>query len=1219
MRILTLRFKNLNSLTGEWSIDFTHPAYQDTGIFAITGATGAGKSTILDALCLALYGQTPRLGKISKSSNEIMSRQYGECFAEIEFTTTKGTYRCRWGQHRSRKKAKGDLQSPQHEIVDAKDDSVIAHKIKDVLQTVEDVSGMNFDRFTRSMLLAQGGFAAFLQAKPDERAPLLEQITGTKIYSDISKKVHERKTAEANTLAQLEHALAGIHLLSKDDKAVKETELEQQKAASKTRNDSKKNQEKAIEWHKTLSKLKNQLSTLNQQQENYQQRYTATQPQRTQLKHAIAAEQLADDYRQLKTIRQQTEQDKQEQIKNKTQRVRLEAQYQEQQQRLTQTQQEHETHQSAELQLQQTLIEVRELDTRIISIAKQHKKTEQKHQDIGNKQQQLQLEQQQLIQAKKARQDDQQRSQKYLQQHPEDEKLIEHLASITLQLEQLQTQREQTQKSQHSLTHTEKKQVLHQQALTTAQQQTTQSEAHATQQQQTHATLQTELVQHLENQSLSLWRKQYLANEKAQLTWQTLATAISQAIQLQTEIEQLQTTQQTSQQQLDTLLQQQAQQQTTVQTQTRLIEQLNEKQSLQRTLKSLTEHRNALIDNEPCPLCGALEHPYHTGALPDHDVTQQQLSKEKALLKQYQQQQQTNLKEHSQTEEKIKQITQQLNEKQAKLTTITTSIKHEQLPKPLQEQLTFCQQQQQQLTKENKVLAEKTQQAETLENKLKQQKTDYDHAKETLQQHQHELQEKQHQQLVLQTEIARLQTECQQHTTAENALTHQLQNTLQHYGVSLNDNLAIATIKNTLKERQHRWKTAHEKQNSLEKQQQALSHQEAQLNTQHRSLQEQQDELATNLSDSQHQLDTLKEQRHHCFADKDPAQETTQMKQTGDNIQREYTTLRTAVAKLEQQQQATQEQQQHLKEILAQHQQQQTKAHAHFQQKLSQTLFNDEASYLLACIPKQQLQQLQQEENAHNEEKIRLDTLEKDLNQRYQQEQQRNITQQPLETLEEDLRQLNNELIIIERDIGAISEQLNADKALSQTHAAKQTLIDAQKKEGKRWNTLHQLIGSADGKKFRNFAQGLTFEIMIVHANQQLQKMHDRYLLIHNGNAPLELNIIDNYQAGEERSIKNLSGGESFIVSLALALGLSQMTSNQISIDSLFLDEGFGTLDEETLEMALEALAKLHQDNKLIGVISHVASLKERIPTQIHIEPNNKGHSRLSGPGVAEK
>ena len=139
--------------------------------------------------------------------------------------------------------------------------------------------------------------------------------------------------------------------------------------------------------------------------------------------------------------------------------------------------------------------------------------------------------------------------------------------------------------------------------------------------------------------------------------------------------------------------------------------------------------------------------------------------------------------------------------------------------------------------------------------------------------------------------------------------------------------------------------------------------------------------------------------------------------------------------------------------------------------------------------------------------------------------------------------------------------------------------------------------------------------MMTMHANRQLTKMTDRYLLIRDGSQPLELNVIDNYQAGEIRSTKNLSGGESFIVSLALALGLSQMASRKVRVDSLFLDEGFGTLDEDALETALETLAGLRQDGKLIGVISHVTALKERISTQIRITPGTGGRSTLAGPG----
>ena len=189
MKILNLRFKNLNSLVGEWSIDFTTPEYVSSGIFAITGPTGAGKSTILDAICLALYGRTPRLKSISKSGNEIMSRQTGECFSEVTFATRAGEFRCHWSQHRARKKANANLIDSKHELSNAINGNILETKKRDVATAVEEKTGMDFDRFTRSMLLAQGGFAAFLQALPDDRAPILEQITGTEIDSEISKRI----------------------------------------------------------------------------------------------------------------------------------------------------------------------------------------------------------------------------------------------------------------------------------------------------------------------------------------------------------------------------------------------------------------------------------------------------------------------------------------------------------------------------------------------------------------------------------------------------------------------------------------------------------------------------------------------------------------------------------------------------------------------------------------------------------------------------------------------------------------------------------------------------------------------------------------------------------------------------------------------------------------------------------------------------------------------
>jgi exonuclease SbcC len=205
-----------------------------------------------------------------------------------------------------------------------------------------------------------------------------------------------------------------------------------------------------------------------------------------------------------------------------------------------------------------------------------------------------------------------------------------------------------------------------------------------------------------------------------------------------------------------------------------------------------------------------------------------------------------------------------------------------------------------------------------------------------------------------------------------------------------------------------------------------------------------------------------------------------------------------------------------------------------------------------------------------------------------------------------EYKELTEKITSFQQEIGAIDSQLNQ----YENDTAKQT---EKKKEQKRqrnicdlWYMLDELIGSADGKKYRTFAQGLTFRIMLDYANRQLEKMTDRYRLLYSdrfNQLGLELVVIDAYQAGAVRSTKNLSGGESFLVSLALALGLSSMSSRQVCVDSLFLDEGFGTLDEQTLDTALNVLEGLRQEGKQIGIISHIPAIRERIAVQIQVRP----------------
>jgi exonuclease SbcC len=171
--------------------------------------------------------------------------------------------------------------------------------------------------------------------------------------------------------------------------------------------------------------------------------------------------------------------------------------------------------------------------------------------------------------------------------------------------------------------------------------------------------------------------------------------------------------------------------------------------------------------------------------------------------------------------------------------------------------------------------------------------------------------------------------------------------------------------------------------------------------------------------------------------------------------------------------------------------------------------------------------------------------------------------------------------------------------------------IQEEMKEVVIWRRLRDLIGSKDGAKFRKFAQSITLQILTSHANKHLGRLNDRYALLLQEGDTLELQIEDYYQAGIKRPLASLSGGESFLASLALALGLSDLAGRSVNIDTLFIDEGFGTLDPETLEVALTALETLRQGNKSVGVISHVGLLKERITTQIVVTKGASGHSTL--------
>lgn len=223
MKILSIRLLNLNSLRGEHRVDLSKEPLASAGLFAITGPTGAGKSTLLDAVTLALYGKAARYGN-ETNPEHVMSRHTGECRAEVEFEVPSGIYRAVWERHRSRKKADGALQAPKRYIYNQAG-KPLAQQIREAELKIEELLGLNYERFLRSALLAQGEFARFLKADANERAGLLESLTGTNIYSRLGVLAFEEANRRENEVVQKEAGLGHIPVLEAAARQALEAEL----------------------------------------------------------------------------------------------------------------------------------------------------------------------------------------------------------------------------------------------------------------------------------------------------------------------------------------------------------------------------------------------------------------------------------------------------------------------------------------------------------------------------------------------------------------------------------------------------------------------------------------------------------------------------------------------------------------------------------------------------------------------------------------------------------------------------------------------------------------------------------------------------------------------------------------------------------------------------------------------------------------------------------
>ncbi|MCD6534770.1 MAG: chromosome segregation protein SMC [Deltaproteobacteria bacterium] len=1077
MKILNLRFKNLNSLVGEWSIDFTTPEYVGDGIFAITGPTGAGKSTILDAICLALYGRTPRLKLISKNSNEIMSRQTGECFAEVTFATQAGQFRAHWSQHRARKKSDGNLAESKHEISELKSGRILESKKRNVAAAIEKKTGMDFDRFTRSMLLAQGGFAAFLQAAPDARAPILEQITGTEIYSKISQLIHERKQNEQGKLEILRAETGGIAILSDEgETALKQELIEQQKAEKNlwTKNEGLK---KSIARLNDIAALKSELLAIDQEAEALKNGLKAFAPDREILLKALKATELESEYATLSSKREEQKNELQLLTNLKIQLPDRERALGAKETAFNKTEEallKVKNEQKNELEL---IKKVREFDLQILakqsalkSADKDHRKLEAQLYEKKEQCQKYVINQKTAIKKLADAAD-------YLLRNADDAALISDLTGINEQLKNLKSVNENISTINNQVTKLKKQAAAdntrHKKQQALGQNLKNRHDAAK------KLVIQTDLAiaEHLDNRHLREYRAEH-----------------------------------------DALLREMA---------------------YLKKIASLEDEREKLEDHKPCPLCGSLHHPYTQGNSPKINETEKKINQLSSLI-QKAEELETNLQQHN------------LAEKKAGL-----------------------------------ALAEAEKQLIQAGHKRDESQANLQHFKKEL-----------------------------QTTTKKQAeLKKNLLSELTPFGITKIPDDDLSTISSGLGIRLKRWQTEQKRKTEIENQNLELAAEIKSLETIMHTLNDSLKEKQKNLDENRRVFATLTTERKGLYGQKNP--DTEELRLTGqifaaekskdverknrDQARQQLSDLKTRITTLN--------------ENISKREPELTKLEPSFRTSCKKSGFEDEPTFLLYRLSPEKRDKLGQQAKALDNKQTEIKTRKNDREIKLVQEIEKKTNQSPLEDLQKEQMAKQESLKELGEEIGAKKQKLYDNKTAKSKHQEQQLLIEKQKKECTRWDSLHLLIGSADGKKYRNFAQGLTFALMVSHANQQLEKMSDRYLLVRDQKQPLELNVIDNYQASEIRSTKNLSGGESFIVSLSLALGLSKMASQNVRVDSLFLDEGFGTLDEEALDTALETLAGLQQDGKLIGVISHVSALKERISTRISIQPLSGGKSTIIGPG----
>ncbi|MCP3927052.1 MAG: AAA family ATPase [Desulfobacterales bacterium] len=1210
MKILSLRFKNLNSLADEFHLDFENGPLGEAGIFLISGPTGAGKTTILDAICVALYERTPRLE--GSGVRNIMTQQKGDCFSEVEFNVKDKIYRSRWTLRRAYGKATGNFQDSERELSVLEDGNfvILENKKKLINKKTADITGLNFDRFTRSMLLPQGNFAAFLEAKENERADLLEKMTGTTIYSEISQetyKIYKEEQQKFNGLkAQLEDILPSTE---EELVILRENKKNTEEGIGVVTKEISSLQDKA-DWLKTIEILKIDIERTIKSLNIVEEKAKEKNNDFYKLEKAQKAQVFKSDYDKIAQMKKliTKKEEHSEDLKRKKPGLSEESK------RLKNEFESETTSYKSFKKLKEEKIAAIE---KAIVKDSEIKSTKESISNIAKNEERKKLLLKELTKDLEINKNNFQRVGNEIKESSDVLEEIQSFANIETTLFFLKEKVKVLDAKSISLS---KAKEDNQKIVTTLARSKGDIESKEKDLIEISSSIESfenelkEISKNIESHS-----KSDSDPEKDLEKHMKSISFFESLIKTETEIEELikekfniteTLTKNTSF--LKDYESKREKIKNDITNTENTIKEFEDKLKQELLISKYEDDRAKLIENDPCPLCGSKDHPFKSITTNENQTETILIDYKEKLSSQYK-------NKDSESEKIIKLMTQNEHLNRNLSVCDNNSIKQNDIKseliktnaEPFSQDISELKQSldlkidaKNELEREIKELKLLNEKSSVIKDKISKEEKIKGEKRLALQKSRDNI-------VLLETEKKILIKSIKEYNDNIDQISTEISEIADKFKATYekgDENKLIDYLQ--LKDKEY--KSLKENLSKLENSSSVLKDKISIQKNDQNNIERDLKEIDENLKSFDEKLESLKTKRNEILKEKNiillkkDLQRKNQLYK--DNIlmlEKRENSVKTELKVVTEKQKA-------IDDELVQINSDLKALTSEFLENIKLSGFESEADLakdLMDENDKRELEKLRKEiDDGLLREKTRIDDLTKKLNLKIEEKK----TDADIADIEGELNTASLKQDNLKKELWEINNKLKIDTELRQKKQKQIDKIELQRKEFSKWSQLNELIGSFDGKKFRRYAQGLTLEYLINLANKHLVKLNNRYFMKRKEGEDLGIDIVDDFKAQLSRPVKTLSGGESFLVSLSLALGLSSLVSRNVRIDSIFLDEGFGSLDKDSMEVALDALDNLNATGKTIGIISHIDSLKERISVQLRVDRKSHGESTLS-------